>query len=504
MADSDSPKPFRPDQIDSACFALYDIDAARELRAVPITLEGGRVMIAMADPDDLAATDRLRLSLGGLQPTFVAAPEAVIAATLTHWDRFVARAQEGAVVAEILPSDLGDITDDDLSDTSRMAGLVNQLLERAVSAGASDLHFEPTDKALIIRFRVDGVLREHARYPRGITQGLVNRVKVMAEMDITDRRLPQDGHFARTIGGHPLDCRVVSIPTAWELEGLVIRVFDQARAHVSLDGAGFHTQLTDRLAQVLASPHGAILVTGPTGSGKTTTLYAALERVARPERKTLAIEDPVELRFPAITQLQVNEKAGLTFSSALRSFLRADPDVILVGEVRDAETAGLAMQAALTGHLVLTTLHTNDAAGAPARLGDLDVPSYVVGSAVRAVLAQRLLRRLCKECKVAYHPDPATVAGFAWPQTIPVPEVLYRPGDTGCLVCDGVGYSGRLVVGELIVVDPATAAAITAGSSAAQIAALSVEAGTVPIHDDAITWVAEGATSLEELARVGV
>lgn len=335
----------------------------------------------------------------------------------------------------------------------------------------------------------------------------------MAKMDITGHRLPLDGRFHRRLNDREIDCRVVSLPTASAsgAEGAVIRLLDQSTSRLDLDAVGFHSNVATEFSKLLSRPHGMILVTGPTGSGKTTTLYASLSQVARPDRKVLSIEDPVEIRFPSITQVQVNELAGLTFASALKYFLRADPDVLLIGEIRDAITAELASQAALTGHLVLSTLHTNEASGAPIRLSHMGLDGFVIASALRGVLSQRLLRRLCKRCALPRDitAEEAQSIGFEAnnavnPVTNLPPTRLWDANPDGCSECRN-GYSGRVVVAELIVVDEEMRQAIISRASSSEIERIAGNSpGFRPLHADALSWLAEGVTSFAELLRVGV
>lgn len=491
---------FEPEDLGEGCFHLMPLTTAQRLRAVPLSTDGARVRVAVADPSDLTVTDDLRIALSSYDVTVVVASSSNIDAALSRWSRILARTNEGKAIQD-MGLDEEVVTVEEADDEGRMASLVFQLVDSAAEAGASDLHLEPTESGVQVRFRVDGVLQPHATYPRALASGLVNRLKVMGSMDVAERRLPQDGRFDRRTNGHTLDCRVVTLPTSWGVEGAVVRLLDQGQTARSLLSVGFQPEFVERLERALSVPHGIILVTGPTGSGKTTTLYAALGKVAMPERKTLSIEDPVEIRYPGITQVQVNERANLTFASALKSFLRADPDVILVGEIRDRETAALAAQAALTGHLVLSTLHTNEAVGAATRLSEMGLEGYVVASALRGVLSQRLLRRLCESCKEPYAPAKDELELLDW-ATMDVPEVLHRP--VGCTSCNRTGYKGRLAVGEFVLVDDALAQAIIERRPSGELERIARESGTISLHDDALVRLVEGATTIEELRRVGV
>jgi type IV pilus assembly protein PilB len=492
----------RPEDVDRSCFTLLDLELSRRMKIVPIKIDFDTVVVALADPSNLIIMDDLRLRLRSHEVRFVGADLNAIEATLARWSREVARADESEAVRELAQELVVDDVEEN-SEEGRMAKLVGTILEQAVIAGASDVHIEPTEHVMQVRFRVDGVLVAHSEYPISLSAGIVNRLKVMGGLNIATRLIPQDGRFNRVLADRTIDCRVVTLPLASHNEGVVVRLFDQSRSRVSLDRVGFHSTVIDQLTPLLELPHGLLLVTGPTGSGKTTTLYASLGIVARPDRKTLTIEDPVEIRLDSITQSQVNEKAGLTFASALRSFLRADPDVVLVGEIRDKDTAALAAQAALTGHLVLSTLHTNEAAGAPTRLANLGLDGFIIASALKGVLAQRLLRRLCTKCATPYEPTTAELERLRWPtSTLGTPERLFKA--RGCSECDHIGYRGRVPVGEIVTVNDDIAQAIIDRAPSAEIDRLATIGGTIGLHADACQWALEGATSGSEILRVGV
>ena len=489
--------------VDAACFELMEIDVARSRRATPIEIDGDLVTVGVVDPSDIVALDDLRMRLGRYDVRFVAVGDEALEALLARWSREVARADETSAVRDI-SSEIKTAVVEEADDNGRMAQLVNKILEQAIAVDASDVHIEPSERNVYVRFRVDGVLQAHAKYPLNISGSMVNRIKIISGMEIAERRVPQDGRFGRKLSGKDIDCRVVTLPTAEGGEGVVIRLFDQSRARMQLNEIGFHDDVRTRFEEVLSAPHGLILVTGPTGSGKTTTLYASLGLVARPDRKTLTIEDPVEIRLGTVTQMQVNEKANLTFASALRSFLRADPDVMLVGEIRDADTASLAAQAALTGHLVLSTLHTNEASGAATRLSNLGLESFVTASALKAVLAQRLIRRVCTRCAVPYEPTDAELNKVRWPKGLERPSQLMRAKSGGCEHCSRLGYRGRLPIAELVVIDGPMIAAITDRATSSELERLAQESGTVSLHDDACRYAAEGLTSIDEILRAGV
>lgn len=494
-----------PEAVSPDVFAALDYQLALRLQVVPVEIDDVEIVVAVADPSNLSALDDLRLRLAPRGTTFVAADPDLIAAVHRRWARHVAQLNERSAV-EDLRTDIGEdrevveATDED----GKMAKLVASILEQAVNAGSSDVHVEPGDDSLAIRFRVDGVLQDHSTYPLSLATGIVSRIKVMAGMDIAERRVPLDGRFHRRLVGREIDFRVVSIPTATGVEGAVVRLLDQSRSQLSLGDVGFHEEISGKFLELLNLPFGMILVTGPTGSGKTTTLYASLGQVARPDRKVFTIEDPVEIRFSKVAQVQVNERAGLTFATALKSFLRADPDVILVGEIRDSQTAALAAQAALTGHLVLSTLHTNEAAGAPTRLSNMGLEGFIVASALKGVLAQRLLRRLCTRCAIPTSPTEEELASLGFSDYgIEPPSRLWTANAKGCEHCRH-GHRGRVVVAELVVITDDIAAAIVARAPSNEIERLARESGASTLHRDALQWLADGVISVAEMERVGV
>ncbi len=353
-----------------------------------------------------------------------------------------------------------------------------------------------------MRFRIDGVLHEIMRSPKTIQSGVTSRLKIMADINIAERRIPQDGRLSVNSNGKKIDLRVATLPTVWG-EKVVMRILDNSTAMLKLSDLGFSDDNYERYSRSFTKPYGMILVTGPTGSGKSTTLYATLNIVSRPEVNVITVEDPVEYRIPGINQVQTNIKAGLTFAAALRSILRSDPDVVLIGEVRDHETAQIAIEAALTGHLVLTTLHTNDAPSAVTRLVEMGIEPFLVGSALDCVLAQRLARRLCSKCKEAYTPAPETLlsAGFPWQEGTELPT-LFRPA--GCSACAKTGYSGRLALHEVMPVTEDIERLAVERASAADIARVAREQGMITLRADGLLKVLNGVTTLEEILRVVV
>jgi type IV pilus assembly protein PilB len=376
--------------------------------------------------------------------------------------------------------------------------LVNSLIGQGVEQGASDIHFEPVDGDLVVRYRIDGVLSEATRVPRRLVAGVISRVKIMSDLDIAERRVPQDGRVTLNIDGRSVDVRVATLPLVGG-ESAVMRVLDKDGADIDLDKLGMVDPERDHFVKAFTRPHGAVLVTGPTGSGKTTTLYGALQVLHTPEKNIITIEDPVEYELSGVKQMQVNPKAGLTFANGLRSMMRADPDIIMVGEIRDRETAQIAVEAALTGHLVLSTLHTNDAPGAIARLIEMGVEPFLVASAVDCVVAQRLARKLCEHCKKAVVLEGRVLRenGFA----IDEDEVeAFEPA--GCSRCGGNGYKGRIGLYEVMPISEEIRRLAVGRASAEAIAEVAIAGGMRRLRDEGVEKVRAGLTSFAELARV--
>ena len=394
--------------------------------------------------------------------------------------------------------ELADVTEiRESADDAPVIKLVNSIIAQAVEERASDIHFEPDGRDMRVRFRVDGVLRETTQIPRRMVPGVVSRVKIMADLDIAEKRLPQDGRVSLTVEGHAIDTRVVTMPRV-DGEGIVMRILDKSAALIGLDQLGMSEQCAELFQAAFHSSHGAVLATGPTGSGKSTTLYGALNEINEPERNIITIEDPVEYQLAGVNQLQVNIKAGLTFASGLRAMLRADPDVIMVGEIRDGETAKIAVESALTGHLVLSTLHTNDAPSAISRLTEMGIEPFLTASAVDCVVAQRLARMLCKHCKRAtvLSVDELTSAGFRTGFELEA----YEP--VGCARCGGSGYKGRLGLYEVMTITDEIRDLTIAVSSAEEIRGVAAQQGMHSLRDDGLAKVAAGITSLGEVSRV--
>ena len=397
---------------------------------------------------------------------------------------------------ELDDSDLESLSD--VTSDAPIVKLVNYIIQKAVAEGASDIHIEPQEKDLRVRFRVDGVLHEVMTSPKTVQASIISRFKIMADMDIAESRKPQDGHSAVTIGGHAMDFRVSTLPTVYG-ERVVLRILRKDSILLQLSDLGFLPSSLERFEASFKKPYGAILVTGPTGSGKSTSLYAAVNVLNDPSKHIITAEDPVEYRLPGVNQCQTNTRAGLTFARALRSFLRCSPDVILVGEIRDQETANIAIESALTGHLVLSTLHTNDAPGAVTRLIEMGVEPFLVSSAVDCILAQRLARRLCKDCKVEYRPKKQVLIDVGYPEDN-LPEMVYKA--VGCKKCGQTGYKGRMGVHEVLMMSEEIGRLTVEEATSEEIAKVAIAEGMLTLREDGLEKVRTGDTSIEEIVRV--
>ena len=470
---------------------------------------GDRLIVAMPDPSNVVAIDDIRL-LSGLEveiiiasPDDVARLQSKFGGVIADFDEMLKAQMGEASAAEVVDEvSTEELTLDRLrlmTEEAPVVRIVNQIISQAIKAGASDIHMEPHRRDVKIRFRVDGLLQDIMAPPKQVQAALISRVKILANLDIAERRLPQDGHIHMKVEGKELDFRVSTLPTVLG-EKIVIRILDSGKTKAPLNKIGMPVELLETWERLIEKPYGMIIVTGPTGSGKTTTLYTSLERINTPERNIVSVEDPVEYQIPRVNQVQVNTKAGLTFASGLRSILRQDPDVVLIGEIRDRETAQIAVQASMTGHLVLATLHTNDAPGAATRLADMGVEPFLVTASLIGVLAQRLVRLICPSCKEAYTPPPDALRRLGLDPDVHGELELYR--GKGCDACRTTGYRGRTGVYELMVMNDRLRALVLAGSSADQIRAAAREDGMRTLRDDGVQKVMEGITTVEELLRV--
>ncbi len=484
--------------VDQAAVALVPSAVCRRHSVLPIGFEDGALKIAMSNPGNVVAVDDFRTLTGRKVVPVVAAHDDVLAA-IDRYCRSDAELEtlQGSLEegAETEASEIGDVIEDD----APIVRFVNLLISQAIQDRASDIHLEPSEKDLRIRYRIDGVLHEMQRASKSIQNGVISRLKIMSDIDIAERRKPQDGRLSVNHQGRKIDLRVATLPTVWG-EKIVMRILDNITATLELEALGIRPKNAEIFEASYSKPYGMILVTGPTGSGKSTTLYATLNQVSRPEINVITVEDPVEYRIPNINQVQVNNKAGMSFAAALRSILRSDPDVVLVGEIRDHETAQIAIEAALTGHLVLSTLHTNDAPSAITRLIEMDIEPFLVGSAVDSVVAQRLARRLCTKCRSEYIPESRDLLRrVGWSDDEEAP-VLYRP--EGCSACSNTGYRGRIALHEVMEVSEEIERLAVARASSAEIARTAKAGGMETLLEDGWAKVQEGLTSLEELFRV--
>jgi type IV pilus assembly protein PilB len=486
--------------IDPSAASLIPEQMARRHHALPIGFEGPKLLVAMADPSNVIAADDIRANTGRLVQPLVATA-ADIEAAIRRFGRVEQSVED---VASEAASAAEDDIDADLAGAAVEEGpivrMVNLLISQAINDRASDIHIEPTDREVRIRYRVDGVLHEVMRSPKNIQAGLISRLKVMADINIAERRLPQDGRVGLTVGGKSIDLRMATLPTVYG-EKVVIRILDKSSVLLKLGELGLQETAFTRYQDAYSKPYGAMLVTGPTGSGKSTTLYATLNQLNKIDRNIITVEDPVEYRLPGVNQMQVNPRAGLTFASALRSILRADPDIILVGEIRDRDTAVIAIEAALTGHLVLSTLHTNDAPSSLPRLIEMGVESYLVASAIDCIVAQRLCRKLCTRCRQAYHPDPVELEEAGFPEEMwNEIDTLFRP--VGCSSCAKTGFRGRLGLYEVMLVNEEIERMTVERASSDEIRRSAKRDGMVTLRDDGLHKVQNGITSIEEVLRV--
>jgi type IV pilus assembly protein PilB len=484
---------------------LVELRVLKRVVAVPFALVGDRLRVAVADPADILGIDELRLATRHTIEIHVASRDDILQELerLTRTSE-VMETQSAIDELEVIDDNSDDLEVDDGVSDAPLVRLVNSIIMQAATDGASDIHFEPQEDALLVRVRIDGVLSELQRIPKKMAPGVTTRLKVLSKLDIAERRKPQDGRISLNAAavGRLLDIRVAVLPTV-EGEQVVMRLIDKSRKTPTLEALGLSEAMQERISELIRKPTGALLVTGPTGSGKSTTLYAAVAQINRPEINIITVEDPVEYRLIGINQVQINPKAGLTFATALRSILRSDPDVVMVGEIRDGETAKIAIESALTGHFVLSTMHTNDAPGALTRLNEMGVEPFLTGSAVSAVIAQRLARRLCANCCEMYAPSyEDLIAAKVSPETAASQEgmALYR--HVGCPRCSRTGYKGRIGVFQLLIMNDELEALASANAPREEIERVAREEGMRTLWDDGLAKVAAGLTSLEELARV--
>lgn len=487
--------------VDASVVALVPDSMARRSIVLPISRAGDRIVVALADPQNVVVLDDVAAMVRAPIVSVVAEPEAILAA-IDRYHRVDSEVEEltsafaGSAEAETDPwsQDVGDQG----TDEAPIIRFVNLIISQAITDRASDIHIEPGRDDLRVRYRIDGVLTTVQRVPRSMIPGVISRLKVMAELDIGERRKPQDGRISVSHSGRTVDLRVATLPTVWG-EKVVARVLDSPVASLQLADLNMLERNMEVFSASFSKPYGMILVTGPTGSGKSTTLYTTLATISKPTVNVITVEDPVEYRMPGINQVQVNTKAGMTFAAALRSILRSDPDVILIGEIRDEETAKIAIESSLTGHLVLSTLHTNDAPSSVTRLIEMGVEPFLVGSALDSVVAQRLARRLCGRCKEEVQATETELRVLGLPFTGELP-LVHRP--VGCPQCSNTGYRGRIALHEVMGVDDEIERLASRNAPAAEISRHAEATGMTRLRGDGWAKVLLGHTSIEEILRV--
>ena len=487
-------------EIDARAATMISEKLMRRHTVIPIRVTDGKLIVATSDPSNVVALDDIRTMTGMDVEPVVSTKDDILDAI----GKYATMTDDIEAIAHDLAGD-----DDDIGDLSELKAatedapivkFVNLLISQAVADGASDIHIEPGERELRVRYRIDGVLHEVMRSPRSIQNGVISRLKIMANVDIAERRIPQDGRISLTVHGKQIDIRFSTLPAVYG-EKVVMRILDKSSVLLTLDDLGFLDHNITRFRESYEKPYGMILVTGPTGSGKSTTLYATLNVLNQEGVNIVTTEDPVEYQLAGITQVQTNNKVGLTFATALRSILRQDPDIVLVGEMRDRETAHIGMEAALTGHLVLSTLHTNDAPSAVTRLTEMGIEPFLVGSGVDCVLAQRLARKVCHKCVDMRRPDEVVLkeAGFDDDIIAERPEI---PHAVGCSSCSNTGYRGRLAVHEVMTVTEEIERLTVARASSDEIERVAIEQGMRTLREDGLSKVLLGRTTIEEVGRV--
>lgn len=493
--------------VDPSAATLVDANLARRYMVVPIDYEDGKLVVAMADPTNVFALDDLRIMTGMDVLPVVSTRDDIDMAI----SRYLHSAEEleGAAEEDIpelveMMEEEADEDEEELKEAGEEAPIVkyvNMIIGEAVAENASDVHIEPGEKEVRIRYRVDGVLHETRRSPKRIHPGIVSRIKIMASMNIAERRVPQDGRFTMSAAGKDVDLRVASLPTVHG-EKIVLRILDRSSILISLSDLGMEPKPLSNFSESFKKPYGTVVVTGPTGSGKTTTLYASLSELNRREVNIITVEDPVEYQMHGINQVQVNTKVGLTFAASLRSILRCDPDIVMIGEIRDAESAKMAIESALTGHLVLCTLHTNDAPSAMTRMIEMGVEPFLIASAVDSVVSQRLARRLCRRCKQEADYERSYLEKVGFPLNGDEMPLLYKPKPGGCPFCNGTGFRGRIGLFEVLPIDEEIERMVVNLDTSHSIGLKAQEHGMKTLRQDGFLKVTKGITSIEEVLRV--
>jgi type IV pilus assembly protein PilB len=486
--------------IDPAAVTKIPMALVLRHRVLGLQVNDREIVVGITDPGDVLALDDVRAATGlTVRPVVVARSELrKVIDRLKREENDLGEVAEA--LAESAPAMMTNLSA--AGDEAPIVRYVNSLLEQAIQNRASDLHLEPTEHDMRVRYRLDGVMQEVDTVPKHVQSALTSRLKIMSNVDITERRVPQNGRITVQLNGRQVDLRLATLPTVWG-EKVVLRVLDTGGIDLELRKLGFTENNYERFSTSFTRPHGMLLVTGPTGSGKSTTLYATLAEISKPTVNIITVEDPVEYRLAGVNQVQVDAKAGLTFAAVLPAILRSDPDVVLIGEIRDRVTAQLAVEAALTGHLVLSTLHTNDAPSAVTRLIEMGIEPFLVGSSVDCVLAQRLARRLCDWCKREYYPTEAELDSARWPvDLLGLPTVLWKP--VGCRSCAGTGYRGRLALHEVMPVTPEIEHLAVERAPANEIKRVALREGMRDLRNDGLLKVMEGQSSIQEVARVAV
>ena len=487
--------------VERTAVSLVPSSICRRYNVLPIGIVGDTLTLAMADPGDVFAIDDVR-AIARMQVRPVVAEESDVRAAIDKFHRADGELSDltTAIEEENAGTDVVVAGPEAIEDDAPIVRFVNLLISQGIQDKASDIHIEPAEYEMKVRYRIDGVLHEMQSAPKAIQNGVISRLKIMSEIDIAERRKPQDGRMSVSHSGRKIDLRVATLPTVWG-EKVVMRILDNSSSSLAIENLALMPRNFEAFKSSYTKPYGMILVTGPTGSGKSTTLYTTLQTVAKPEINVITVEDPVEFRMAGINQVQVNPKAGLTFASALRSILRSDPDVVLIGEIRDHETAQIAIEASLTGHLVLSTLHTNDAPSAVTRLTEMDIEPFLVGSALDCVVAQRLARRLCERCKEPYQPNAQDLIALrvGYDGTY-APPTLHRP--IGCSNCSNTGYRGRIALHEVMLVSEEIERLAVQRASSTEISAVAISQGMATLRMDGWEKALIGLTSVEEILRV--
>ncbi|MCE5200231.1 MAG: type II secretion system ATPase GspE [Armatimonadota bacterium] len=500
-------------EIDSSILKLVSQGVARKLKVLPVAKKNGRLTLAMKNPLDIFAIDEIRMMTGiDVEPAIAPEEDIIRAIGRLYQSGANASEQVNNVIKEFETADIdftaSEVGDDEdisieqlreLSEEAPVIKLANLIISRGINDGASDIHIEPSKNIVRVRLRIDGILHEVMQVPKKVQASLISRIKIMAEMDIATKRTPQDGRIGAMIDGRQFDFRVSTLPSVFG-EKIVLRVLDRSSISIGLHKLGLLPETLERFESLISRTYGIILVTGPTGSGKSTTLYSVLSKLNSGEKNILTIEDPVEYEVEGLTQVQINARAGLSFASGLRTMLRQDPDIAMVGEIRDAETATIATEAALTGHLVLSTLHTNDAPGALTRLVDMGIEPFLIASSTIGVLAQRLVRVVCPKCKEQYQPPRDAVKRLGIELDNDTRVTFYR--GRGCDHCRGNGYRGRIGVYELMIINDRIRDLVLQKSSSHLIREAAIETGMKTLKEDAISKILLGQTTLEECLRV--